>query len=123
MESSFKVRLSTDLEIRAVKAPFFIATKLEAFKGRGKGDFFGSHDLEDLVSVVDGRKTLVTGIRVEADELRAYIQAEVKRLLVTIGFRDALPGFRTPLARREISIVLSRLEDLASIRGDHDTMV
>ena len=49
MESSFKVRLSTDLEIRAVTAPIFIATKLEAFKGRGKGDFFGSHDLEDFV--------------------------------------------------------------------------
>jgi predicted nucleotidyltransferase len=58
MESSVRVRLSADLEIRAVTAPFFIATKLEAFKGRGMGDFLGSHDLEDLVSVFDGRETL-----------------------------------------------------------------
>ena len=61
----------------------------------------------------------------EADELRAYIQAEVKRLLVTIGFRDTLPGYLLPdtASQARISIVLSRLEDLASIRGDHDTMV
>jgi hypothetical protein len=37
MESSVRVRLSADLEIRAVTAPFFIATKLEAFQGPGDG--------------------------------------------------------------------------------------
>src|ERR1700682_5225818 len=52
-------------EIRVVTAAFFVATKLEAFKGRGKGDFFGSRDLEDLISVVDGRATLVAEIQVE----------------------------------------------------------
>jgi predicted nucleotidyltransferase len=58
MESSVTVRLWDDLEIRIVRGPFFIATKLGAFQGRGKGDFFGSHDLEDLISVVDGRPAL-----------------------------------------------------------------
>src|SRR5258708_1365535 len=45
MKSSVMQKLSSNLEIRVVTAPLFIATKLEAFKGRGKGDFFGSHDL------------------------------------------------------------------------------
>ena len=45
MKSSVRQKLSTSLEIRVVTAPLFIATKLEAFKGRGRGDFFGSHDL------------------------------------------------------------------------------
>src|ERR1700676_3354505 len=53
MKSSTTKRISPDLEIRMVTGPFFIATKLEAFRGRGKGDFLGSRDLEDLVSVVD----------------------------------------------------------------------
>jgi len=38
MESSVTERLSDDLEIRIVTGPFFVATKLEAFKGRGRGD-------------------------------------------------------------------------------------
>jgi hypothetical protein len=118
MESSVTRRLSTDLKIRVVTASCFIATKLEAFKGRGKGDFFGSHDLEDLVAVVDGRETLVTEIRAESVGLRAYIQAEIKSLLGTIGFLDALPGYLLPdpASQSRIGIVLSRLEDLASIR-------
>jgi predicted nucleotidyltransferase len=118
MESSATIGLSNDLEIRVITAPYFVATKLEAFKGRGKGDFFGSHDLEDLVAVVDGRKTLVAEIRAHADELGAYIQAEIKSLLATAGFLDALAGYLLPdtASQSRISIVLGRLEDLASIR-------
>jgi len=46
MQTAVTERLSGELEIRVVTAPYFLATKLEAFKGRGRGDFFGSHDLE-----------------------------------------------------------------------------
>jgi len=47
------------LSIRVVSAPYFLATKLEAFDGRGKGDYQASHDLEDLVAVIDGRPEAV----------------------------------------------------------------
>src|SRR5882762_1197605 len=63
MESAVRRRLLDDLEIRMVTAPYFAATKLEAFNGRGRGDFFGSRDLEDFIAVVDGRATLVAEIR------------------------------------------------------------
>ncbi|MBU4563904.1 MAG: hypothetical protein KMY53_09440 [Desulfarculus sp.] len=46
------------LEIKVISAPCFLATKLEAFDGRGERDFMASHDLEDLVAVVDGREEL-----------------------------------------------------------------
>ena len=89
MESSVTERLSDDLEIRIVTGPFYIVTKLEAFKGRGKGDFFGSHDLEDLISVVDGRPALVTEVHSGAAELRKYVRAEIHGLLRTPRFLDA----------------------------------
>ena len=106
-----------DLEIRIVTSPFFIATKLEAFKGRGKGDFFGSHDLEDLISVVDGRPALVTEVQAGAVDLRAYVRAEIHGLLSTPGFLDALPGYLLPdaISQSRIGIVLRRLENLASL--------
>lgn len=114
---SFTVRLWDDLEIRIVTSPFFIATKLEAFKGRGKGDFFGSHDLEDLISVVDGRPALVTEVQAGAVDLRAYLRAEIHGLLRTPGFLDGLPGYLLPdaISQSRISIVLRRLENLASL--------
>ncbi len=48
-------RLPSGLLVHHIDAPHFLATKLAAFESRGGGDFLGSHDLEDLVRVVDGR--------------------------------------------------------------------
>jgi len=42
-----------------VLAPYFLATKLEAFDGRGKGDYLSSHDIEDIVAVLDGRPEIL----------------------------------------------------------------
>ena len=117
METAIRRRLSVDLEIRLVTAPFFLATKLDAFKGRGKGDFFGSRDLEDLIAVVDGRATLVKEVQAETAELRAYVREGVTRLLVKAGFLDALPGYLLPDAANQsrISSLIHRLEALASL--------
>jgi hypothetical protein len=49
------VELPSGAGVRSVSAPYFLATKLEAFDGRGSGDYLTSHDIEDLVAVIDGR--------------------------------------------------------------------
>jgi predicted nucleotidyltransferase len=41
-------------QLKVVTTPYFIGTKLEAFRGRGKGDFYASTDLEDIINVLDG---------------------------------------------------------------------
>jgi hypothetical protein len=77
----------------------------------------GSPDLEDLISVVDGRTELAMEVRAEAADLRAYVRAGIKGLLATPGYLDALPGFLLPDAASQsrIGIVLRRLEDLTSL--------
>ena len=50
------------LAVRIVGPPLFIATKLEAFRGERRGDVGESHDLEDIVMVIDGRPELVEEI-------------------------------------------------------------
>jgi hypothetical protein len=50
-----------------------VATKLEAFRGRSGGDVFASHDLEDIVAVVDGRPEIVEEIAAAAADVRAYV--------------------------------------------------
>lgn len=56
----------------------------------------GSHDLEDLVTVVDGRPEIVAELRAAAPEVRSYIASEVHQLLARRDFIDALPGFLLP---------------------------
>ena len=117
MEAAVVRSIAEGLDVRIVTAPFFVATKLEAFKGRGKGDFLGSRDLEDLVSVVDGRVTLVTEVKAETAELLTYIRTEMSALLAAEGFIDALPGYLLPdaVSQSRISIVLQRIKELASL--------
>jgi hypothetical protein len=69
------------LKIRSITAPFFLATKFGAFKGRGRRDYFGSHDLEHVLSVVDGRPELLQEVRAASEDLRAYLALELDALL------------------------------------------
>jgi predicted nucleotidyltransferase len=70
MASAQVHQLESDLRIRVVTAPYFCATKIEAFRGRGKGDYLSSHDLEDLITVVDGRPELLEELRSASDDSR-----------------------------------------------------
>jgi predicted nucleotidyltransferase len=97
LKSSNLHELADDLTIRIVSAPYFVGTKLEAFKGRGKGDFQMSHDLEDLISVIDGRQTIVEEIRQTGGaELNEYVGSEIRNLFSHEDFIAALPGFLLP---------------------------
>jgi hypothetical protein len=59
-------------ELRVVTTPYFIGTKLEAFRGRGKGDFYDRSDLEDIITVLDGRPTVVEEVADSPSELLCW---------------------------------------------------
>lgn len=67
--------------IRILTAPYFLATKLEAFKGRGGGDGRLSHDFEDVVFVLENRSKLWEELETCDDEVRAYLHAEFSALM------------------------------------------
>jgi hypothetical protein len=84
------------LRTRVITSTYFLATKLEAFRGRGNDDYSGSHDLEDVITVIDGRPEIVREVRDAPPDVRGYVASEMRRLLGTRQFLDALPGFLLP---------------------------
>ena len=64
-----------DVSLKHLSAPYFLATKFEAFKDRGRNDVYASHDLEDIITIVDGRAELADEIaQAPADEIgRAHV--------------------------------------------------
>jgi hypothetical protein len=82
--------------VRVVTPALFIATKLEAFHGRGGNDIRASHDLEDIIAVVDGRREIVNDVAATDADVRGYIAAEIRALLDQPDFIDALAGFLLP---------------------------
>lgn len=86
------LELPNGVTIRVIPAPVFIGTKLEAFHGRGGGDYLFSHDLGDIISVVDGRDSLLGECEQMPLELRSYLSEQFSVLLTDRRFLDALPG-------------------------------
>lgn len=82
--------------IRAVSPPYLLATKLEAFKGRGGGDFLGSRDFADIVALVDGREELVGEVARARTDLRRYLGTEIGALLAAPRLRDGIFGALLP---------------------------
>jgi hypothetical protein len=70
MASAEQRELELGLKILLVNPVYFCASKLEAFRDRGKNDYWGSHDLEDVIAVVDGRAELVREIRAAQNDVR-----------------------------------------------------
>lgn len=116
MQTASVVAIGEGLSIRLVTPPCFIGTKLEAFRDRGKGDYLASHDLEDVISVVDGRPELVEEIGRTAGNLRAYIASAFAQFLADENFLNALPGLvieGSPATR--LPVVLQRLRAIARL--------
>jgi len=109
--------LPSGRSIRIVTAPVFLATKLEAFRGRGQGDFLFSHDLEDLMAVVDGRASLLEECRLSPPELRQDLAAQFLELLNTSAFLEALPAFLPPdqASQQRLPDLLETLRAIAAL--------
>ncbi len=111
------VALEGGLAIRVISAPYFLATKIEAFNGRGRHDPFYSKDFTDIVSVLDGRSELVAEVAVGQADLRAFLTREARSLLGEGDLEDwlsaALPPDRASQARAPL--VLERLGTLGRL--------
>jgi len=109
--------LPSGSRIRLVTPPFFLGTKLEAFFGRGKGDYYGSHDLEDLVAVVDGRQSIVREVENATPALRTYLNEKLGSLLSDPLFCYAVEGHLPgdPGSQARIPTLLQRLRTIASV--------
>ncbi len=116
IETARPLALSEGLTIRLIDAPVFVATKLEAFKGRGNGDFLLSHDLEDIVTVVDGRAALIDEVRAAPEALRRYLADAFGALMATPAFLEALAGHLPgdAMSQRRLPGLMAALRRLAA---------
>jgi len=110
-------RLADDLLVRAITPVFFVATKLEAFRGRGRGDYFASHDLEDILTVLAGLPELRKQIANDDSAVARAVRSELVDLRASEKFIDAVPahfeGDETGQARADETLAW-----LASLAGE-----
>lgn len=108
--------LAHDLAIRIVTAPVFLATKWAAFASRGAGDYYGSHDVEDIVTVVAGRAELADELPRAPASVRAWLATSAREFLDS-GYAEGVVSGALPDARYAPEIVgrvVARFEGIAN---------
>lgn len=90
IKEAFEFQLASGILIRVVRPDYFLATKFEAFNGRGKGDYF-SHDLEDIIFVMENRDRFILELANSPVVLKAYFARQASSILCD-DFLNVLPG-------------------------------
>jgi len=117
LECPTVIEFNTGQRLRIVSAPYFCATKLDAYGDRGNADLRGSHDIEDVIAIVDGRESLFGEVERAGDEVRAYLAQTIKAMLDDKDFEEAVVGHLGGMAGQRFSVVLERLGRIAALTG------
>jgi len=129
MRTATTVEVEPGVSVLVVSLPYWIATKLEAFAGRGKGDWVTSTDIEDVLAVVSTRADLVEAVESADSEVRGFL---IERCRESIAiehrplFRAAHAHFEsTRDGRAAAEVAVRRLIAVAALspptlpRNDH----
>ena len=111
------IKLENELTIKLVSPPYFLATKIDAFKGRGGGDYMASHDMEDIITILDGRPEIVSEIRSSSDDLKDFLSRTFRILLASDEFLDSIPGHLSPdrASQTRLPLLIKRLGEIAEM--------
>ena len=80
-DQAVSYRIDEKIIIKILSAPYFIATKIEAHKSRGKNDGRTSHDFEDIIYVLENREAIWQEMDNSSANVKEYIQTEFLTLL------------------------------------------
>lgn len=114
-----------EITIQLVTAPYFISTKIEAFKGRGKGDYIASHDIEDIITILDGRLEILSEIRNSPHDLKEYLANMFQKLLSCNAFVESLSGHLLPDEASQARLVRIKtlMKEIASIQKHFNNVI
>ncbi|CAD0266074.1 conserved hypothetical protein [Pseudomonas veronii] len=115
LAAAVKFQLPSGRVIQIFQPTYFLATKLEAFSGRGEGDPYHK-DVEDIIILIDGRPELQEEVRQAELELRRYIAEGIGALARLNGIDYAIQSSGSVRANPERGMLIyQRMSDLSDL--------
>ena len=78
--------------VKIFTAPYFVASKLEAFQNRGRGDGRTSRDFEDIVFVLENRRSVWQEMKAADEKVRGYLLSQFQTLRDNRHIREWIDG-------------------------------
>jgi hypothetical protein len=112
-----EVRPTADVDLVADVLTYTEYIQLEAFLDRGKGDFLASHDLEDVIAVIDGRAEIFDDIASSDTDVKDFVSRLIRDFLNNKYFLEALPGKLEGdfASQARLPIIVERLKAIAEL--------
>jgi predicted nucleotidyltransferase len=118
--SASRISLPSGRQIRLISGAAFLATKLEAFATRGRGDLMSSHDFEDIINVIDGRSGIEAEVAASNGELAKFLAERFGEIVSYPDFENTLPGLVTfdELYEDRVRRIRERIYSIATLGGE-----
>lgn len=100
--------------IRIFSAPYFIASKLEAFKSRGEGDGRTSTDFEDIVFVLENNTKIWDELTNADPEVKEYLQETFQTFLKKPHFDEWIDSNVARNSPSATYFILERLNEFVN---------
>ena len=110
-KNAIKYDVDKDTFVKIFGVNYFIASKLEAFNNRGNNDGRTSADFEDIIYVLENRKSIWDDLENVEMHVKKYLKSEFKKHMQSPFFEewvDAHSGHSKPPATY---FILERLEE------------
>ncbi|NVZ71943.1 hypothetical protein [Pseudomonas costantinii] len=102
LENAVDYTLPNGTAIKVFAAPWFLAAKLQAYRGRGHGDVLMSNDIEDIIALLDGREELMEEVKQAPIQLRRFVSEQFTELLKLPAFQDVIQSTAQDPAREAL---------------------
>ena len=100
--------------VKIFPSAYFIASKLEAFKNRGKNDGRTSSDFEDIVFGLNYRNTIWIELQEADDAVKKYLKDEFSKLLDGNYFIEWIAANLDYNERQRGDLILNRIKEFTS---------
>lgn len=117
LASLIPVQVTESCMWRILSPPYMLATKCTAFSDRGIGDPGSSSDLEDIVTMLNGRQKLAMEISGTEPECKEYLAGWFTDILRSPAVFDVIPFHLPPhgAGQSRLQIVLERMKRISAL--------
>lgn len=113
-ENSVDYTIDEHCSVKILDAPYFIATKIEAFKGRGKNDGRTSQDFEDIIFILENRETIWPELNETEGAIRTYLADEFKKLLKNRYLNEWIDSHVERVSSPATPVILEQIKNFVS---------
>lgn len=115
-QSAGLLSLPSGASIRVLSSVYLLAAKIEAFRSRGNNDFILSSDIEDIITLIEGRPEITTEVPAAPQSAREFVENELRDFARNEGFRSAIFGYLPPddAGQSRFSIIMERIRRISA---------